>query len=120
MLAFLKTYDWEEAFAYANGEWCVGSGRETEKPVRFTRDDVAEVVAYSDGYNDGDAWLCLGRLKSGPWFYLTAWCDYTGWDCQAGGRAYVAPKKAMLVEMVLDATERERLGMAKAPPGGEK
>lgn len=43
-----------------------------------------------DGENDGEEWLCVGRLKDGRWFILSAGCDYTGWDCQSGGQASVA------------------------------
>jgi hypothetical protein len=56
-------YAWKEAFG------CAG----------VAIDDVASVARRRAGENDGDHWLAVGTLKSGGWFSLTAWCDYTGW-----------------------------------------
>lgn len=51
-------------------------------------DDVAEVLAVYEGWNDGDSWHWIVRLKDNTYAYITGWCDYTGWDCRSGGRAY--------------------------------
>ena len=106
MLEQLDTDDWREAFGFAGegyhrlrheggGTWAqidgADSGRSPPAPTaavpgssvsveRFARKDVAHVEALSEGENDGDPWLCLGELTDGRWFYLEAWCDYTGWD----------------------------------------
>lgn len=65
MNTILTGYDWEEAFGYAKG---------------FTLDDIEHVEGSVEGENDEANWVAYGRLKSGKWFYLTAGCDYTGWD----------------------------------------
>lgn len=74
MLDHISDGDWEEAFKYANG---------------FTREDVAEVVAAQDGFNDGDSWIGVFKLVDGRFAWLTAWCDYTGWGCQEGGESAI-------------------------------
>lgn len=42
--------------------------------------DVEEVIASSEGYNDGDSWIALCKLKDGKYGATEAGCDYTGWD----------------------------------------
>ena len=79
-------YDWMEAFNYAN---TIRTATGCE-PDSFVIDDVAEVIAADPGENDGESWMMAGRLNDGRYFFLDAWCDYTGWDCQSGGDAQVA------------------------------
>lgn len=83
----LRGYDWSEAFAYAGGGGYGNHNVSAALPgdtsvsvAPFGRRDVAEVLALSEGENDGANWLCVGRLKDGRWFALDAGCDYTGWD----------------------------------------
>ena len=96
MLPELDTDDWKEAFAYAEG---------------FTRDDVAEVLAMVEGENDKASWLLLTRLSNGQFARLSAWCDYTGWDCEAGGDSATATDKDNLIRFSLTTAERKRLGV---------
>ena len=65
----MSAYDWKEAMTYA----------------KFTFQDVDEVIIAKEGENDGESWKLVVKLKSGKFGWLTAWCDYSGWDCQAGG-----------------------------------
>lgn len=79
-------YDWKEAFAYAGDEGHGGATVKRAAPMLdvdespFRRRDVCEVIAVRVGQNDGDNWVCVGRLYDGRWFALDAGCDYTGWD----------------------------------------
>ena len=41
--------------------------------------DLTEVVAYSDGENDGAEWLAVVGHIDGRFVLLRAGCDYTGW-----------------------------------------
>lgn len=91
-----ESYDWTEAFSYANG---------------FGIDDVAEIRNAAEGENDGDDWIIWGRLKDGRWFYLRAGCDYTGWDCQAWGDSFVAATEEELIRMGMDFGSRQRFGL---------
>lgn len=90
-------YDWQEAFKYAD----------------WTFDDVAEVLASDDGQNDGDSWICVVRLKDGRFGFLSAGCDYTGWDCQAGGSSDVRGDLDALIWNDLGEEDRVRLGYPK-------
>ena len=60
----LDCYDWEQAFEFAT----------------FPRENVAQVIAASDGENDAESWIGLFLLLDGTYGALDAWCDYTGWD----------------------------------------
>lgn len=90
MLPELDNSDWEEAFKYCGlpGEWDNGYDPEPPEPCApgyevdvapFSRADVAEIVGQHEGEKDEDSWLVAGALKDGRWFFLSAWCDYTGW-----------------------------------------
>lgn len=68
MLKDLDTYDWEEAFSYSR---------------HGDRSDVEEIIGIDEGENDGNDWIGLFRMKNGTFVFLSAGCDYTGWDCQA-------------------------------------
>lgn len=115
MIDSIDGYDWHEAFAYAGEDGGSGSADvarvdgATCSRAPFDREDVVEVVDASPGENDGPDWLCVGRLKDGRWFFLSAGCDYTGWDCQAGGRAVVAGDLATLVQRGIPADALDRL-----------
>lgn len=115
MLKQLEDYDWEYAFAYAGEpnsygapdirEVLPGSGVSLEP---FTRAEVVEIIGQSEGENDGADWLCAGRLEDGRWFFLSAGCDYTGWDCQAGGTATIAKTKKELLQYGMSKEEKLR------------
>jgi hypothetical protein len=79
----------------------------------FQRSDVEEIKAYANGENDMAAWLCVGKLKDGRWFVLSAGCDYTGWDCRSGGSASVAPDYATLAAYGLTDEECRRLALRR-------
>jgi hypothetical protein len=46
------------------------------------------------------------------YFALSAWCDYTGWDCQAGGRFQVGETLREVLVYGLADNEREQLGIS--------
>lgn len=108
MLPELDTYDWGEAFAYANPTAVIGDSVST---APFTREDVVKIVAMAEGENEGPNWVGVFRLRGGRWASLEAGCDYTGWDCQAGGSAQVASTKAKIIRFGLSQGDRQRLGL---------
>lgn len=73
-------------------------------------EDVAEVMRTHDGENDYENWLVVLRMKDGRWCFVTAGCDYTGWDCQAGGDHYFAFSEEELVRTCLTQSNRRDLG----------
>lgn len=56
----------------------------------FTLEDVANIHAEVPGHNDEDNWYWIIELKDGRFTLTSAWCDYTGWDCQSGGSSQIA------------------------------
>lgn len=89
-------YDWQCAFEHA-GE--------------FGIKDVAEVLGFREGENDGANWLMYGVLNDGRYFYLSAGCDYTGWDCQGGGWGSTADTYESMVRLAMDEEGREFFGL---------
>jgi hypothetical protein len=82
-------YDWREAFGYAGEEGTCATSCQDGPNVEsmddtpttlFTRADVAHIEHAVEGEPDEADWLMVGRLNDGRHFYLTAGCDYTGWD----------------------------------------
>lgn len=83
----LRSYDWKEAFAYAGEpESCRNPQVTPALPnddislTPFCRADVEAIIAQDEGKRDGRNWLCAGKLLDGRYFFLSAGCDYTGWD----------------------------------------
>ena len=107
MLPELDDYDWREAFDCGNPPSLVAGAFCTTDC--FNREDVVRILELSDGINDGNPWVIAGELKDGRWFYLEAWCDYTGWDCQAGGHSWVSHSLDNLVQFGLTSSGRDRL-----------
>ena len=96
MLRELRDYDWEQAFGYA-GESGKHAEEETNptitfrggKAINISREQVTRVMASREGENDGPSWLMAFVINNPPesgvegnvlYCYLTAGCDYTGWD----------------------------------------
>lgn len=105
-----ESYDWSEAFSYASN---VRTATNCSGEL-FGIDDVAEILQYDEGQNDGDSWIMVGKLNDGRFFFLDAWCDYTGWDCQASGDAQVADTLENLHRFGMDEAARVRLGITLA------
>lgn len=99
------SYDWPEAFEYASGAESVRGATMRS----FTLDDVAEILGSVEGANDEADWLCVGRLNNGEFFVLSAGCDYTGWDCRAGGWCHVEPSLDELIQYGIPNRDRTRL-----------
>ena len=104
-----EDYDWQEAFKALDK---VEPVEGYEGPLdAVTLDDVEEVIAASAGDNDGPAWVCIVRLRDRRFAFLSAGCDYTGWDCQAGGDAWVHGDLDALVQFGCTREARERMGL---------
>ena len=90
-------YNWREAFSlYADG---------------FTFNDIQDVLGMSDGENDEQDWLLIGKLKDGRYFRLKAGCDYTGWGCRDWGETNFATTLEELIKFQLTTDDRVRLGI---------
>ena len=95
--------DWSP---YYNSDWGYAFDR-----AGVNRDDVAIIYAADEGQNDVDSWIAAGQLKDGRWFFATAWCDYTGWDCRAGGEMFINEDKEQLERFNMSDADRSRLGI---------
>lgn len=124
ILPELDGYDWREAFGYAGDPEATNVSGYKPEPAApgmtidtapFGRLDVVKLYGISEGENDGPPWLCYGKLRDGRFFFLTAGCDYTGWDCQASGNAVVADTKRNIEKLGLDDEARRRLGVKTNP-----
>lgn len=121
----LTQYDWAEVISYA-GPGCVsvalGSVASADPLVarddddacgaqgqRYVRIGDVEVMAYAEGENDGANWLLVFATPDGRWWFTSAGCDFTGWDCQAGGHTIVSHSRDHLVRYALDDDARSRL-----------
>ncbi len=94
MLAELDDSDWREAFVYAP----------------FEREDVVEIISKAEGAHDEDNWVGVFKLRDGRYGYLTAGCDYTGWDCQAGGAGEIRDTLDAIIIECCEDDDRKRLG----------
>ena len=127
-------YNWCAAFQYAGdfepdadghdqyrmGEPSVSACFGTDTPTDpVLRGDVTEIVASRYGEHDGDNWLIVVKLKDGRVAFLSAGCDYTGWDCQAGGHCIVDTDLQHLIRFGLGQDDRERLGLALTEEGSK-
>ena len=82
-------YDWSNAFAVA-----CDAGGITVDPTK----DIEEVIASVEGENEGADWQCVVRFKDGRFAWLSASCDYTGWDCGRSGKILFAPSLERLLD----------------------
>lgn len=105
----LYTYDWKEAFVYAANKGRPVLGYEGDLSG-FTRADIARIVALDEGVADELDWIILMKLRDGRVAFLEAGCDYTGWDCQAGGGTVIGDDLKHLVRYGIDEVSRTRLG----------
>lgn len=103
MMDRLNDRDWACAFEFAGDRtgdgYCydnadgsmpfdIDTNKPSEEPVM--REHVVEIFGIIDGEHDGENWKLFGALRNGRYFYLSAGCDYTGWDCKSSGECLVS------------------------------
>lgn len=101
--------DYEYSVRYNEPHVNVVLGSIAVESEPFTRDDILDLIACEAGENDGPEWVAVMRLKDGRYAFLEAGCDYTGWDCQSGGNAFVADTLERLVQYGMSEGARARL-----------
>ena len=86
------------------------SYQEDEQPSDQLIDQIETIFHAAEGERDGDDWVCLVQLKDGRVCKMFAGCDYTGWDCRAGGNVeFFSSLEEMLSPSSLTEKERDRL-----------
>lgn len=120
-------YDWKEAWAYGgkHAGTCAAFQRALAGPIVCEGatcsadpvgvEDVATVVAASEGENDERDWVAVAELQDGRYAFVEAGCDYTGWDCQAAGRVWVSDSLENLWQFGVTQDARDRLGSSPPP-----
>jgi hypothetical protein len=121
MLVKLDNYDWESAFGEGPAE--IGrrkiisrhtieySEASKGKIKGILRDDVSKILYMQDGENDKKDWIGIFELKDGRLISVESGCDYTGWDCQAGGTVTVSYNLKDLIQYGVSENARKRFGI---------
>jgi len=94
--ALMAADDWQEAMHYAI----------------FTFNDIKKIVFAEEGDNDGPDWLLIVELRDGRFGALHAGCDYSGWDCQAGGDSTIHPTPEAARDWLFNASDHD----SRIPP----
>lgn len=98
---------------YDTDDFCEGLLGEEKNGLSCGKfpDNIVEFYWLHEGHNDEDAWECLCKLDNGNYAYYTAWCDYTGFDCQGGMKLVISRDLKRLFYEGL--TERSRANCIK-------
>lgn len=68
-------------------------------------DNLQHIFYFQTGQRDNDPWYVLGQFSNNVYFYINAWCDYTGFDCRAGIRVHCSKDLDFLKTMgIVDKT----------------
>lgn len=112
-----EQYAKENYFGFAGEGWAYGPFFE----AGLKKEDIAEIVhEYSsspEGYGSEDVMMVF-KTPDGRFGFFEAWCDTTGWDCQAGASdvVYAETLTELIFEMTADA--RRIFGYEPTPDCG--
>ena len=110
MLKELESSDWEEAFKCSRIEYLSEECKNVLNDS-FRPEDVKEILEKREGENDGEHWLLFAKLNDERYIFLSAWCDYTGWDCQSGGTIIVGKNIKDMMKKALTKEARQVFGI---------
>lgn len=71
-------------------------------------DNITEFYWIHEGENDEDAWECLCKLDNGYYAFYSAWCDYTGFDCQGSMKLIIGKNLSNLFHKGLTEAQQMR------------
>jgi len=104
----IKSYfSWE-------GEWQYGPIL-YESPVTCSEKEMLDTTKFvkvflaQPGENDEEAWKFLVKHENGCYIFFDASCDYTGFDCQGGGKIFYSKDPKQMWLFGLDDITREQL-----------
>jgi hypothetical protein len=104
---------------YDTDDFCTGLLGEEKDDLSCGKfpDNIVEFYWLHEGHNDEDAWECLCKLDNGNYAYYSAWCDYTGFDCQGGMKMIVSKDlKRLFYEGLTDRSRATCLKEKRCPP----
>lgn len=105
--------------SYDTADFCEGLLGEEKDGLSCGKfpNNIVEFYWLHEGHHDEDAWECLCKLDNGNYAYYTAWCDYTGFDCQGGMKLIVSKDlKRLFYEGLTDRSRETCLKEKKTPP----
>ncbi len=111
---FKNDSDWQEIFRtyvnpVQNGANAIHEPLKDYNTNNLRIDEVNEIIAISNGENDGKSWIGLFKIRYKYYLMVRGWCDYTGWDCQADGDAQIAQDLDLLKKYSITPEEKRRL-----------
>ncbi len=101
-------------------EWILGTTDWLEcfRLAKISISDVAKVIAFADGENFGNSWICLLEMKDSKFVFISGSCNMTtgngqdNWeenDC----KVFVETgTKERLIQFFMSIEDRKRLGFA--------
>lgn len=75
----------------------------------FSMKDIEKVLMSSEGENEIKDWMFAAKLKDGRFCFVSAGCDYTGWDCHSSGISLVASSWKTLFQFGISDGEKEKM-----------
>jgi hypothetical protein len=81
------------------------------RPIGSFSKNIKRWIWSRPGEKDEESWVCIVELKPEPvyegvrYVYFTAWCDFTGFDCQGGSHAICTSNVEDLIEFALTESE---------------
>ncbi len=100
----VRGYDWDNTFTAAY-------------QLGINRFDVKMVIASAEGCKDERNWVGIFQLKDGRYLYVSAWCDFTGWECQSGGVADFRDTIDDVCRELCTDDDRHRMNIQLTPAG---
>lgn len=78
--------------------------------------NIATYYWISEGENDEKPWYALGQLTNGNYFFYSAWCVYTGFECSGEMQLWVSASFESLTKYAMDsATYADYIAGTEAP-----
>ena len=114
-------YEYKSQYSFINMFRPLIGQPETYKDGKNFHEKIKYFLWCEEGQNDKKPWLLLCQLRNGKYAYYTAYCDYTGFDCQGGMALYIASTPEILVEMAMTDAERAKYtSFLKRKAGGNR
>lgn len=103
-----------DEFSFVGDRWACGPFVE----AGLRKEEVASIVHYWSSEDREEEVMAVFTTVDGRWGFFEAWCDYTGWDCQAGASdlVYASSEAELVPEMTADA--RRVFGYEATPDCG--
>ncbi len=86
---------------------CLGDENCSITPIEY--ENIKEIISYDEGAGDGPDWLLILKLNDNRFAFISAGCDYTGWDCSCGGYCIVSNNLEHLIRYGVAEKDRFRL-----------